>query len=166
MWLILEILWYTAWALSRPQCVVRHFEPGSCLNIKMLSYQYRNFYIDGLVQDCSNSSASAMELLQSFTKLSVKKIRLSYLENVNPHTMKDGLDIETGPISLPAPCLTHILEQSSLHTELPWCHSLLPIFRLVFSWVVRVRDEHTQLLLHLKHDTSTEPPWSLCKHGY
>ena len=27
-------------------------------------------HIDGLVQDCSNSSALAMELLQSYTKLS------------------------------------------------------------------------------------------------
>ena len=29
------------------------------------------FYIDGLVQDCSNSSALAMELLQSCTKPSI-----------------------------------------------------------------------------------------------
>ena len=28
-------------------------------------------YIDGLVQDCCNSSALAMELLQSYTKLSI-----------------------------------------------------------------------------------------------
>ena len=28
-------------------------------------------YIDGLVQDCSNSSALAMELLQSYTKPSI-----------------------------------------------------------------------------------------------
>ena len=67
------------------------------------------------------------------------------------------------PIS---PRLTHIFKQSSLHTEFPWCHSLLPILRLMFSRVVCVRDEHTQLLLHLKHDTSTEPPWSLYKHDY
>ena len=28
-------------------------------------------YIDGLVQDCSNSTANALELLQSYTKPSI-----------------------------------------------------------------------------------------------
>ena len=30
-----------------------------------------NFYIDGLTEDCSNSSALVMEFLQSCTKLSI-----------------------------------------------------------------------------------------------
>ena len=37
----------------------------------MQQYAYFTMYIDGLVQDCSNSSALAMELLQSCTKHSV-----------------------------------------------------------------------------------------------
>ena len=39
--------------------------------------------IDGLVQDCSNSSALAMELLQSCTKPS------TYLPHWGPDTMLD-----------------------------------------------------------------------------
>ena len=35
----------------------------------MLHIRIANFDIDGLAQDCSNSSALAMELLQSCTKL-------------------------------------------------------------------------------------------------
>ena len=39
------------------------------LNIKMSSYQYRDSHLkEGLVQDCRNSSALAMELLQPCTK--------------------------------------------------------------------------------------------------
>ena len=34
-------------------------------------YDTENFDIDGLVQDCSNSSALAMELLQSCAKPSI-----------------------------------------------------------------------------------------------
>ena len=34
-------------------------------------------YIDGLVQDCSNSSVLAMELLQSCTKPSIQNQQLS-----------------------------------------------------------------------------------------
>ena len=37
----------------------------------MSNYKLMELCIDGLVQDCSNSSALAMELLQSFTKPSV-----------------------------------------------------------------------------------------------
>ena len=33
--------------------------------------QFTNAYIDGLLQDCSNSIANAMELLQSCTKPSI-----------------------------------------------------------------------------------------------
>ena len=35
-------------------------------------------YIDGLVQDCSNSIANAMELLQSCTKLSICWVKISW----------------------------------------------------------------------------------------
>ena len=38
---------------------------------KMIQYFPAAFHIDGLVQDCSNSSALAMELLQSCTKPSI-----------------------------------------------------------------------------------------------
>ena len=34
-------------------------------------------YVDGLVQDCSNSSADALELLQSFSKPSVVNLQYS-----------------------------------------------------------------------------------------
>ena len=34
-------------------------------------YSFIHVHVDGLVQDCSNSSALAMELLQSWTKLSM-----------------------------------------------------------------------------------------------
>ena len=36
-----------------------------------LSQIYVAIYTDGLVQDCSNSIANALELLQSYTKLSI-----------------------------------------------------------------------------------------------
>ena len=43
--------------------------PRSGLSMaQVASLHYCNNYIDGFVQDCSNSSALAMELLQSFTK--------------------------------------------------------------------------------------------------
>ena len=42
-------------------------------------------YIDGLVQDCSNSSALAMELLQSCTKSSVSLFWLKYSMRVAIH---------------------------------------------------------------------------------
>ena len=45
---------------------------GGCFNNKMLSYQYRNVHghdaIIGLVQDCGNSTADAVELPQACTK--------------------------------------------------------------------------------------------------
>ena len=37
----------------------------------MLLFEILTQYIDDLVQDCSNSSALAMELLQSYTKPSI-----------------------------------------------------------------------------------------------
>ena len=39
--------------------------------IIMAKQEFSHSDIDGLVQDCSNSSALAMELLQSCTKLSI-----------------------------------------------------------------------------------------------
>ena len=54
--------------------------------------RYRDFHykekIDGLVQDCSNSIANALELLQSCTKPSVMGLRQSYLYNGNSYTGK------------------------------------------------------------------------------
>ena len=48
-------------------------------------------YIDGLVQDCSNSIASAMELLQSYTKPSICCVILiindSYVETMLPSSL-------------------------------------------------------------------------------
>ena len=43
-----------------------------------------NYYIDGLVQDCSNSIANALELLRSCTKPSIQ----DSLECTNIHLMK------------------------------------------------------------------------------
>ena len=40
--------------------------------------QMLNEYLDGLVQDCSNSIANALELLQSCTKPSICSAALSY----------------------------------------------------------------------------------------
>ena len=37
--------------------------------IQLEFYMWKTYYIVGLVQDCSNSSALAMELLQSSTKI-------------------------------------------------------------------------------------------------
>ena len=44
-------------------------------------YLYHDVYIDGLAQDCSNSIANALELLQSCTKLSIyETIRLGWVK--------------------------------------------------------------------------------------
>ena len=48
----------------------KHHEGNKALYTPMQS-QFTNAYIDGLVQDCSNSSALAMELLQFCTKPSI-----------------------------------------------------------------------------------------------
>ena len=45
---------------------------------------FRNYNIDGLVEDCSNSSASALELLQSCTKPSICYLYHNKKEN-NKH---------------------------------------------------------------------------------
>ena len=44
---------------------------GMCLFWELKQKYYTNMHIDGLVQDCSNSSALAIELLQSCTKPSI-----------------------------------------------------------------------------------------------
>ena len=44
------------------------YRPGTEPSSKQMMIQLTNAYIDGLVQDCSNSSALAMELLQSCTE--------------------------------------------------------------------------------------------------
>ena len=66
--------------------------------------------IDGFVQDCSNRSANALELLQSCTKLSSRCCRAEgaflvmtglmtvLFYNGNPWAPNDGLCIETDPI--------------------------------------------------------------------
>ena len=51
--------------LSRPQCLNNEGISDTTNSPKSAQY------IDGLVQDCSNSSALAMELLQSCTKPSI-----------------------------------------------------------------------------------------------
>ena len=48
-------------------CILR----GNALFCNSLHFQFPNERVDGLVQDCGNSSALAMELLQSCTKLSM-----------------------------------------------------------------------------------------------
>ena len=40
----------------------------------MSSVQFFKQYIDGLVQDCSNSSANALELLQTCTQASIHRL--------------------------------------------------------------------------------------------
>ena len=45
--------------------------------------QFVDAYINGLVQDCSNSSALAMELLQSCNEPLICCTRLQYLKSVN-----------------------------------------------------------------------------------
>ena len=53
----------------------------------------KNNYIDGLVQDCSNSSALAMELLQSCTKSSIYLISIClFLRNKEGHFMPFRLE--------------------------------------------------------------------------
>ena len=39
-----------------------------------MEHKYVHLHIDGLVQDCSNSTANAVELMQSYTKPSMKYI--------------------------------------------------------------------------------------------
>ena len=46
------------------------------------SIQWR-FYIDGLVQDCSNSIANALELLQSCTKPSICCSCELFIQNIS-----------------------------------------------------------------------------------
>ena len=48
-----------------------HHELGVADDVTVPCFLQWKLYIDGLVQDCSNSSALAMELLQSCTKPSV-----------------------------------------------------------------------------------------------
>ena len=56
LWPLMEFeLWWKSWQWNEEQCLV----------------QLQMAYIDGLVQDCSNSSALAMELLQSCTEVSI-----------------------------------------------------------------------------------------------
>ena len=43
---------------------------------------FANAYIDGLVQDCSNSNALAMELLQSYTKPLATLYRFIWTKNL------------------------------------------------------------------------------------
>ena len=47
------------------------FAPGSVNHHYGSWYTWQVDYINGLMQDCSNSSASAVELLQSCTKPSI-----------------------------------------------------------------------------------------------
>ena len=51
-------------------------EPGTSpwyINLKIVDNFKWNVHINGLVQDCSNSIANALELLQSCTKLSISQ---------------------------------------------------------------------------------------------
>ena len=45
------------------------------IHVFWTSYKYNHDHVDGLVQDCSNSIANAVELLQSYTKLSMWQIK-------------------------------------------------------------------------------------------
>ena len=80
---------------------------GAGLNIKMSSFQYRNFhYKDKTV------------------------IRLSYLYNGNPHTWKDSLYIEMGPCLSIQSCITTLTQYASpcpgnflKHLKLNWYKS-------------------------------------------
>ena len=48
--------------------IVEYIISGEALNFVCQSTICLIFHFDGLVQDCSNSSLLAMELLQSYTK--------------------------------------------------------------------------------------------------
>ena len=54
-----------ATSMQKHTCV--HMESQNLISL-VRRLEYSEMKIDGLVQDCSNSIALAMELLQSFTK--------------------------------------------------------------------------------------------------
>ena len=65
--------------------------------MKLFKYQLIG-HIDGLVQDCSNSSALAMELLQSCTKPSIySPLLLSIFQKVLSTVTPFGLELVKGP---------------------------------------------------------------------
>ena len=43
-----------------------------------IKFVFYNILFDGLVQDCSNSIANALELLQSCTKLSSRRFEINF----------------------------------------------------------------------------------------
>ena len=57
---------------------------------------FSGIYIDGLVQDCSNSSALAMELLQSCTK--AMDVYIKYLAGYDCHNEQNVLVIDLATI--------------------------------------------------------------------
>ena len=56
---------------------------GICRGLPHSVLRNLNPYIDGLVQDCSNSSALAMELLQSCTKPLIYQSNLNRIKGIN-----------------------------------------------------------------------------------
>ena len=77
----------------------------SCVRIYSARLRIAVDYIDGLVQDCSNSSALAMELLQSCTKLSIcilisgvlcqKQVSRTWISDYIPQYLWDLLLVPT-----------------------------------------------------------------------
>ena len=78
-----QLKWYIAWELCRPSWIIVFLGLWYCCSLVSCGLQLlfqlmvwhlclfsvnTHGYMDGLVQDCSNSSALAMELLQSCTK--------------------------------------------------------------------------------------------------
>ena len=62
-------VWKQHW--DQPSKSIYSLLPLVCLSYLVMGHVVRSHDIDGLVQDCSNSSALAMELLQSCTKPSI-----------------------------------------------------------------------------------------------
>ena len=102
-------------------------------------------YTDGLVQDSSNCSALAMELLQSSTKLPIQ----SCIEAYSSCSCKHRADYSIIPFKINGSLwgfIVHVIQRIALHIELgltkqwkfcdaTWRHlSSLPLAKSMFHW--------------------------------
>ena len=95
-------------SISSKYCDMNKTIPGRCLNITILSYQYRDPHVK----------------YKMF-------MRPFYLKHGNPQAWKDGLYIETGP------CCVIQLHTSRNVSHIPEkCNPIIPLNIPISSWVV------------------------------
>ena len=118
--ILFNVLIPTVWTIAMLLHVIACYFLSTVHHYHHINLLIKYFYTDGLVQDCSNSSAIAIELLQSCTKPSI-----SSLISLNYRKSYKTLQQLWYRLAWCCPAWGYIVADGLVPTLCPWNHTVL-----------------------------------------